>query len=229
MSIDLTFYLEEFRGGKWMVPDSLIEHYDSRQEYDRPSKKWILVKGDFKRVKYIVSVNFKGGIPSLFLGEYSPFKFFNGTPDDISEDLKEKCEWCEKGLGVWWLKADELMIEEWKTSFITIGNRTEARFAKLFGNGEQKLDLDILDVITEPGDWHGWSWCAEVYGYLVEKPIDWIESNAYKLYEYSDERFVDITWKSSIWDYLNKETRDSFAQINKFGNLENMRLVACAS
>jgi hypothetical protein len=212
LSLYYHFYVETRGPEEWRVPTDFkteIWTYDPRFgefAWARPWRGW----------------------PELFFGASPLFPMRLGPPDDrrgspLLRHLDEYYDYSRNEECLCWLPYAELFADCWDTDFVTVESSVPARYALLFGDGQQRFPEEALleagasEKELEP----------LCYGRPTQMPVDsTFGRQRSRIAELPPYRSVEVTWRATIAEFIGEPHAGLFKGLTRYGPAEDLRILS---
>lgn len=205
------FFVEMRASGEWIVPEEFIDRRDRRLLWVR----------DFTWMKRWAPASW------LFFGDDAAIPFRTGRPQWTRASALYNT-WFPEGyedreLEVAWIPFEELMVDGWDESWLSVETRVPASAALLFGDGDQLFPEAALAAA-------GWSE-DEIRrardGHLAHAPIDRTNGRARHEVEASHAmRAFEVTWRETVAGVLRDWRVEAFRSLRQYGSDADLRVVS---
>lgn len=202
------FYVETLASGEWIVPEEFID----------PDAH--LIVRDFTWMKRWAPVS------RVFFGDRAPIPFRMGRPEWTPASALYRT-WFPEGseerdLEVAWLPYDELMVDSWDESWLTVKTRVPASAALLFGDGDQPFP----DVALTAAGWNEAQIRSARDRHLASTPIDRTTGHARHEVDASHPlRAFEVTWRETVAGFLRDWRVEAFSSPRRYGSDDELRVV----
>jgi hypothetical protein len=152
-----------------------------------------------------------------------------GLPDDrrgspLLRYLDQFYDYARNEDGLCWLPYPELFIDCWDTDRVTIGAKVPARYALLFGDGNQEFpEAALLEsgASEEELERLGTGW------WPAREPVDiTFGKQRSRLAELPPDRLVEVTWRATIAEFIGERHAGLFKGLRRYGPDEDLRILS---
>lgn len=204
------FYVETRASGEWIAPDEFID----------PDPQLLTVR-DFTWMKRWAPASW------LFFGDDAPIPFRIGRPEWTRASALYRswfpAGWEERELEIAWIPYEELMVDSWGESRLTVKTRVPASAALLFGDGDQPFPEAAL---TAAG-WDEEQIRRARDGHMASTPIDRTGSRERHEVEASHPlRAFEVTWRETVAGFLGDWRLEAFRSLRRYGSDDELRVVS---
>ena len=205
------FFVEQRSKNGWMIPPTCSPLYGMQEQ---PG----MFFGIWEQARLV----------DLFWGPHSLFAMRHGFPPE--RERSELCRWIEtqwrEGLedyNVCWLPAEELLLDDWQTTWLTVAQEIPARYAGLFGNGRERFPEKALgEAGYDASDRKSFRRGA----YTVEAAIDYTFGKHFALRRNTPpDDSLPVTWLENVEEYIGEEGTAAFHSLRQLGRAEELRIV----
>jgi hypothetical protein len=172
----------------------------------------------------------------LFWGRCSAFAMRPGPPPDRSAGsglfrwLDGFYDYFRDEYRLHWIPASDLLIDLWDEATISLATNVPARFAHLFGDGQQSFpraqledagfDRDRLILLL---DWRYHAWIARE---PIDVVHDWRRQQQARA---NPDYLMNVTWKETITSLLGEQLANSFKGLAALGAWQDLRIITLYS
>lgn len=165
---------------------------------------------------------------ALFWGKGALFPMRPGPPDDrfnspLLQDLGRFYDVSRDDLGLSWIPFTDLFIDCWDADRLTLVGCVPARYALLFGDGQQTfpaaalleagLPRERLDRLRD--------------GWLAHEPVNTtFGRDRFRIAELAPDREVEVTWRVSITEFIDELHAERFKGLRQLGSDESLRILS---
>lgn len=126
-------------------------------------------------------------------------------------------------IGLSWIPFADLFIDCWDADRLTLVWCVPARYALLFGDGQQAfpaaalleagLPVERLDRLRD--------------GWLANEPVDTtFGRDRFRIAELPPDREVEVTWRVSIREFIGELHAERFKRLRQLGPDESLRILS---
>jgi hypothetical protein len=164
----------------------------------------------------------------LFFGVDPLFPMRTGPPDDrrgspLLWDLDQFYDYDRDEDRLCWLPYPELVIDCWDTELVTVGAEVPARYALLFGDGQQRFpgaaireagaSEEELDDLRD--------------GWPAREPVDVaFGRQRSRVARLPPERPIAVTWRATIAEFIGELHAGVFKGLRRYGPDEDLRILS---
>lgn len=211
MSLDFYFFVETRRNGEWIVPEPFLAKGAAGREVQELLRvRWSSSFGWGFFFSTDAFFPVRVGPP-----EWTPasalFRWLSdhGVMDDPPERLR-------------WLPYEELLVDTWDESWITVGNQVPAALAPLFGDGSQRFPEAALMAA-------GWDE-HRIHRFREGRPAAPVGRVAgpgrHEVETSHPEAPLTVTWRDTVTGCMTAERTAAFRALRQFGPDPDLRIVA---
>jgi hypothetical protein len=164
----------------------------------------------------------------LFRGKDALFPMDNNFPPEF--ERSRFYQWNAAAFTEWfqgWLPFEELILDSWEETSLLVSGRIPARYAPLFGDGQQPFPEEAL-LAGAPGDVYskeGRCLVSNDSAEIADQPLDYTFGQARNhLERLQPEVFVKVTWKVTINQFLTWRA-EAFHRVRQYGPDSELRII----
>jgi len=208
------FFIERLGSDGWCVPPgfqaeswTFTNHHPFGEfAWAHPRQKWL----------------------NLFWGEGALFPMRPGPPEDqrgspLLQYLGRYYDVRRDELGLSWIPYPDLFIDCWDADCVTLVAWCPARYALLFGDGQQSFPTAALLEEGMPET----SLDRLRNGWLAREPVDntfgWAR---FRASEVPPDREVEVTWRVTISEFVGELHAGLFKGLRQYGVDEDLRILS---
>ena len=214
MPIYRDFYVEQLRADGWSVPLGFeaepwtFEHLRGLGGFAwaHPNRPWL----------------------KLFWGEDALFPMRLGAPEDrrgsaLLQELERSYGHLIHEVDLCWMPYADLCVDCWDTDRLILRKQFPARYAILFGNGQQPFPrAELLAVRQSDLELRGLE-----DGWLTTEPLDnTVGERRFRLGEIPGHYQVEVTWTATIAEFIGEPQARVFQELGRYGPDEELRILS---
>ena len=165
---------------------------------------------------------------ALFFGKDPLFRMRPGPPEDQRRSplLRHRAQFSDNRCNedqLCWLPYPELVIDSWDTELVTVETRVPARYALLFGDGQQKFpETALVGAGASEEELKGLR-----DGLQAHEPVNaTLGRLRYRIAELPPNRPVEVTWHTTIAEFIGEPHAALFKGLRQYGPDEDLRILS---
>jgi hypothetical protein len=212
------FYVESYTSGGWTVPKNF-----QGDAYHPPL-------GEF------TWLSSRSAQKDLFWGETRLFEMRRELPPERAnsaffrrlDSYDYDYEVDEQQIS--WLPYTELQIDAWDEPLLILERHAPARYARLFGDGQQLFPRQqLLDAGYDEENSEALLYFASA-GRLSQQSIDRTQGKyRHQLEQLPSDAPVLVTWTTTISDFLHEFRANAFKSLRQYASDEDLRIITSLS
>lgn len=201
MSRDYNFFVEYYLEQQWKCLPGLIE-------------KTV----DYNYALPLFTERFKSHRSKIFFAEDALLEMRRDIPvGSISPEVQKRID---QG-GSYWIRFDELMVDDWASTFVIVSGEVELMYASNFRNGNELFPSeDLINSGMNSQDIEALR-DYPAASFLVPEPVDWRQ----KFVHQDESSLVYVTWKKSVDEFVGKSIVDKIKSVVDEYGAENLRFI----
>lgn len=201
MSRDYNFFVEYCLEQKWKCLPDLIEK-----------------TGSYNYALPLFTERFKSHRSKIFFAEDALLEMRRDIPiGSISPEVQVRIDQEDS----YWISFNELMIDDWASTFVIVSGEVELRYAPIFKNGKELFPFDdLLNAGMHTRDIEALK-DYPAASFLASEPVDWRQ----KFVHQDEGSLVYVTWKKRVDEFVGKSIVDKIKSVVDEYGTENLRFI----